>query len=357
MRKDAAVDLAPGHKVGLTLANPVMPAAGCFGFGKEYDQLVEVESLGAVVVGPVTAGPRRGAEPPRTLPLHPSQGRMRETLPPAPGGLGEHLPPASGRPREHLPPAPEGPGEHLPLASGGLGEHLPPAPGGLGGVLLHTGLANPGVAAAVRRYGRAWARSPVPVIVHVAGTSPNEAASCCWRLASVEAVAGIELGLPDIASGPAGLAELFDEVTDVIRAARAAASQPLIVRLPLVWAAALCRAAVEAGADALTVAAPPRGTVWHAPSDRFVTGRLYGPFVLPLALHALRRVAELVPVPLIGCGGIHSAADGLAFLRAGATAIQVGGALWHDPASMTRIARGLSSTTRPETLRVLPKIM
>ncbi len=315
MRKEAVVDLAPGHKVGLTLANPVMPAAGCFGFGKEYDQLVEVEALGAVVVGPVTAGPRRGAEPPRTLPLPPSQGRMRETLPTVPGG-----------PREHL----------------------PPAPGGLGGVLLHTGLANPGVAAVVRRYGRAWARSPVPVIVHVAGTSPNEAGSCCWRLASVEAVAGIELGLPDITSGSTGLAEVFDEITDVIQAARAAASQPLIVRLPLVWAAALCKAAVEAGADALTVAAPPRGTVWHAPSDRFVTGRLYGPFVLPLALHVLRRVAELVPVPLIGCGGIHSVADGLAFLHAGATAIQIGGALWHDPASLTRIARGLSSTTRPE---------
>jgi dihydroorotate dehydrogenase (NAD+) catalytic subunit len=188
----------------------------------------------------------------------------------------------------------------------------------------------------------------VPVIVHVAGTSPNEAASCCWRLASVEAVAGIELGLPDTAGGSTGPAELFDEVTDVIRAARAAASQPLIVRLPLVWAATLCEAAVEAGADALTVAAPPRGTVWHAPSDRFVTGRLYGPFALPLALHVLRRVAELVPVPLIGCGGIHSVADGLAFLHAGATAIQVGGALWHDPASLTRIARGLSSTTRPE---------
>ena len=326
MRKDTSVDLAPGHKVGLTLANPVMPAAGCFGFGKEYDQLVEVESLGAIIVGPVTAGPRRGAEPPRILPLPHCQGRMGETLPPSQGRAGEVLPTEAG-----------GPGE----------EHLPPAPGGLGGVLLHTGLANPGVAAVVRRYGRAWARSPVPVIVHVAGTSPNEAASCCWRLASVEAVAGIELGLPDTAGGSTGLAEVFDRVTDVIRAARAAASQPLIVRLPLVWAAALCGAAVEAGADALTVAAPPRGTVWHAPSDRFVTGRLYGPFALPLALHVLRRVAELVPAPLIGCGGIHSAADGMAFLRAGATAIQVGGALWHDPTSMARIARGLSSTTRP----------
>jgi dihydroorotate dehydrogenase (NAD+) catalytic subunit len=304
-----AVDLAPNHKVGLALANPVMPAAGCFGFGAAYARLVEVDPLGAVLVGPITARPRRGAEPPRTLPIP-------------------------------------------------------------GGVLLHTGLANPGVAAVTRRYARAWARSPVPVIVHVAGTNPEEATSCCRRLSGVAAVAGVELGLPDtidVSTTPAGrtpeagayphshrddgagrgLTAAIDDATAVISAAHAATSQPLIVRLPLVWADALCEPAVEAGADALTVAAPPRGTAWHEASERFVTGRLYGPFVLPLALRALRRVAERVSVPLIGCGGIHSVEDALTFLRAGATAVQVGGALWRDPASLARIARGLSTAVEP----------
>ena len=65
--------------------------------------------------------------------------------------------------------------------------------------------------------------------------------------------------------------------------------------------------------------------------------------MLPLALRALRRVAELVPVPLIGCGGIHSVEDGRAFLRAGAQAIQVGGGLWHDPACLARIARATAA--------------
>ncbi|MDY7080331.1 MAG: hypothetical protein SXV54_25900, partial [Chloroflexota bacterium] len=186
------------------------------------------------------------------------------------------------------------------------------------------------------------ARFPVPVIVHVAGTSPDEAAACCRRLASVEAVAGIEIGLPDTADP--------DDIVAIIQAARAAVSQPLIGKLPLTGACSphslysLCEAAVEADVDALTVAAPPRGTVWHEPSGRFVTGRFYGPSVHPLALCALRRVAELVSVPLIGCGGIHSVEDGLAFLRAGATAIQVGGALWRDPACLTHIAGGLSPT-------------
>ena len=87
------IDLAPEHKVGLTLTNPVMPAAGCYGLGAEYAQLVEVETLGAVVVGPVTAAARRGTDPPRTVPV-------------------------------------------------------------VGGVLLHTGLANRGIGAIVHRAAR-----------------------------------------------------------------------------------------------------------------------------------------------------------------------------------------------------------
>jgi len=63
---------------------------------------------------------------------------------------------------------------------------------------------------------------------------------------------------------------------------------------------------------------------------------------LPLALHALRRVVKLVSVPIIGCGGIHSAEDARAFLRAGATAIQMDSALWRDPSCLARIARSLS---------------
>jgi dihydroorotate dehydrogenase (NAD+) catalytic subunit len=267
------IELAPNHKTGLALANPVMPAAG---LATEYTQLVEVEALGAVVVGPLTARPRQGAQAPRLLPI-------------------------------------------------------------AGGVLVHTGLANPGIAATVRRYARVWARFPIPVIVHVAGTSPDETEACCRRLSGIDAVAGVELGLPDAIGA--------DEIGAIVRAARTAAAQPLIVRLPLAMAEALCESAVEAGADALTIAAPPRGSVWHEPGGAFVTGRLYGPLVLPLALRALRHVAELVTLPLIGCGGIHSVEDALVFLRAGAIAVQVDAALWRDPACLARIAREMEGTS------------
>ena len=272
MSLDTIIELAPNHKTGLALANPVMPAAGCFGFGAEYAHLIEVDRLGAVVVGPVTAGKRQGANPPRTLPVP-------------------------------------------------------------GGVLLHTGLANPGISAVVRRYSRSWTRCPVPVLVHVAGTSPDATASCCHRLATVDTVAGIEIGLPDSA-GP-------EDVCAIVEAAAATARQPILVRLPLSSAAQLCEATVEAGANALTVGAPPRGTMWHEPSGRFVTGRLYGRFVLPLALHALRRVAERVAVPLVGCGGIHSVEETQAILRAGAAAVQIAGAVWRDPGRLGDIARAL----------------
>ncbi len=277
MNENTPIELAPKHKTGLALANPVMPAAGCFGFGSEYARLVEVEALGALVFGPVTARKRAGADLPRALPIS-------------------------------------------------------------GGVLLHTALANPGIAAIVRRCTRVWARSPVPVIVHVAGTSPGETASCCQRLASIEAVSGIEIGLFDTVDP--------DDASAIIQAAHTSTNQPLIARLPLIDGPplySLCKAVVEAGADALTVAAPPRGTTWHAPGKQFIRGRLYGPFVHPLALRILSRVVELVPLPIIGCGGIHSTEDARAFLHAGATAVQVGGALWRDPSCLARIARDLSS--------------
>jgi dihydroorotate dehydrogenase (NAD+) catalytic subunit len=272
------VELAPRHKVGLGLSNPIMPAAGCFGLGAEYAGIVEIEPLGAVVVGPITAGPRRGPEPPRLLAV-------------------------------------------------------------AGGALVIDGLANPGVDRAVRGAENVWQRSSVPVIVHVSATGEESAVHCCSRLSAIDAVAAVELGLPEGAS--------TDFAEAVVAAAKAVALQPLIVKLPHANVARLAEAAVGAGADALTLCSPPSGTVWHEPSGRYCTGGLYGPFVLPLVLTVVRDVRERVPVPLVACGGIQSADDAMAVLRAGASAAQVTGTLWRDPASLTRIARALS-TWRPE---------
>lgn len=279
------IELAPNHKHGLSLRGPTIPATGVWGYSDEYRRLIPLEALGALVTNPITARPRRGARPPRAVGI--------------PGGL-----------------------------------------------LMHTGLHNPGVMAVIRRHHRRWKRSPVPVIAHVVGVNVDEAVACVERLSEIEIVAGVELGLPDSLT--------MEDALQVISAARAACTLPLIVKLPL-WRATdpaddasgpgLAAQVVDLGcADALTVAAPPRGTVWH--QDRALTGRLYGPVTFPQALRALCQVAELIgdAVPLIGCGGVHSAADALAMLRVGAVAVQVDSYVWKDPAGFVRLARQVTQT-------------
>lgn len=265
------IELAPHHKRGLGLKGPLMPATGVWGYGDAYRRLIPTGVLGAVVTNPITARPRQGARPPRAIEI--------------PNGL-----------------------------------------------LMHTGLHNPGVAAIVRRHRKRWERSPVPVIAHIVGVGVDEVLACVERLSAIEALAGVELGLPD--SLP------IEDALQVLVAAREACTLPLIGKLPLWRATALAPHVADLKcADALTVAAPPRGMVWHL--DRTVTGRLYGPATFPQALWALRQVTELIghALPLIGCGGVHSAGDALAMLQAGAVAVQVDGYLWKDPAGFVRLAR------------------
>jgi dihydroorotate dehydrogenase (NAD+) catalytic subunit len=268
------IELAPRHKRGLGLRGPLMNASGVLGFAGEYRGLVGFSRLGAFVTNALTLNPRTPARPPNAVPLP-------------------------------------------------------------NGVLIHTGLPNPGVGAAVRRYAREWARLGPPVIVHLAATTLEEVALSLERLEPVEAVSGIELGLRDDVE--------VGDLTALVRAAlggppqRMAASVmlPLIVRLPVGRAADLCEAAAQAGAHALTIGAPPRGSAQVG--DRSVTGRLYGPEHFPLALEALRAVAGRgLGLPLIGAGGVFSIEDAQAMLDAGAVAVQVDAALWNDPGLIRR---------------------
>jgi len=114
------------------------------------------------------------------------------------------------------------------------------------------------------------------------------------------------------------------------------------VRLPLACAADYAPACVEAGADALVVAAPPRGTLpW---GDGFVSGRIYGRGTLPLALRAVRETLERVSVPIIAAGGVHTIEDARAMLAAGAAAVQIDALIWRDPKSAQAIAEAFWAT-------------
>ena len=129
------IELAPHHKVGLTLANPVLIAAGCGGYGHLYRALVDLSSFGALVTNPITLRPRRGTPQPR------------------------------------------------------LAEST-------AGFVLDTGNQNPGVRKVIRQYRKIWLASRFPIIAHLPADEPDDLRRTAQALAGTEAVAAIELGLP-----------------------------------------------------------------------------------------------------------------------------------------------------------------
>ena len=271
-----SLDLAPHHKHGLSLDHPLLNASGTLGFAHESARLVNLRALGAFVTNPLTYRPRTAAHAPNAVAL--------------------------------------------------------PA-----GVLVHTGLPNPGVSAALRRWDRDWRRLGPPVIVHLAATTPAATSRSLELLERANGVAGIELGVRDDVSA--------SELGQLVRAALGA--QPLLVRLPQARAAKLAPAAAQAGADALVVAAPPRTAAQTgAPGHEHpVTGRHYGPATFAAALEALSAVAALnLGLPLVGAGGVFTAEQAKAMLAAGAVAIQLDAVLWTQPNKLGELLEAVESS-------------
>jgi dihydroorotate dehydrogenase (NAD+) catalytic subunit len=259
-------------KQSLRLATPVIGAAGAFGFCGEYAKLIDLSKLGALITNPVTWRPRRSASGTRVVPLD-------------------------------------------------------------SGVLVHTGLPNPGIHQLYRTYAAKWKTSPTPIIVHIAATSPDELGKCAQVLDMGDSVAAIEIGLSEQAT--------HRDARLMIGAARQQTQLPILARLPLYYASHIAAAAEEAGADALVVAAPPRGTARDPITGQLVGGRVYGPWLKPLALRAVGQIAGRVQIPIIGCGGIHNPDDAREYIEAGAKAVQVDSLIWIRPDMVEIIARNL----------------
>ncbi len=184
-----------------------------------------------------------------------------------------------------------------------------------GGFLLHTGYPNPGLEAVLRRCVPRWERSPIPVIVHLLGQGIDDLASMALRLEVVPGVMGVELGFPK---------DLDRNLVSAFVQA-ACGELPVIARLPVDQAVALAPAALEAGAEVISLGAP-RGAL-PLPGGRLVEGRLYGPALFPHALAAVRSLAQM-GAPVIGAGGVYSQAQVQAMLSAGALAVQIDAVLW-----------------------------
>jgi dihydroorotate dehydrogenase (NAD+) catalytic subunit len=183
-----------------------------------------------------------------------------------------------------------------------------------GGFLLHTGLPNPGFSVAVQQYGRRWASARLPIIVHLMADRPEETKEMAQHVETLENVIAIELGFAPLLSD-----DIISLAIDMSRG-----ELPLIVSLPAEQVLRLGRSVLEAGAAAVSIAAP-HGSL-PGPEET-ISGRLYGPALLPTSL-AVVQSAAAAGIPVIGAGGVFTGAHAEAMLAHGAFAIQWDGALW-----------------------------
>jgi dihydroorotate dehydrogenase (NAD+) catalytic subunit len=273
------IEISAG-KQSLQLATPVIGGPGAFGFSNEYARLIDLSKLGAIVTNPVTLKPRRAAE-------------------------GTHV---------------------VALDSG---------------ILLHTGLPNPGIHKVYQMHAARWKSLPTAVILHVIGSTPDEIAQCVQVAERSEGVAAIEIGLSDDSSRR--------DAQKFIQAARDHTHLPILAQLPLNIAVQIALGAAEAGADALVVGAPPRGTARDPITGKLVGGRMYGPWVKAFGLRTVGQIAARTKLPIIGAGGIFNPHDARDYIEAGARAVQVDAVAWVRPAMVEIIARDLGGLelTRP----------
>ncbi|MFM9108528.1 MAG: dihydroorotate dehydrogenase [Chloroflexota bacterium] len=303
-RADLSVDLAPNNPRELRLANPVIPASGCFGYGLEYAGVIDVQRLGAFVSKGITPKPRSGNPMPR----------IAET----------------------------------------------PA-----GMLNAIGLQNPGIRGFLRKYPPIWESWTVPAIVNISAEAVEDYAEMAAQLDEHSGIAGIEVNVscPNIHAGGFCFGWDPDMTAEVTRAVRAVTTLPVIVKLSpgAVDIVAVAAAAEQAGADAVSLINTMVGmeidTRRRQPTLANRTGGLSGPAIRPVAVRMVYQVAGAVSIPVIGMGGINELDDALQFFMAGASAIQVGTGIFVNPSLPLRLIDDLQCWLDRERLSSLSEIV
>ena len=298
-----AVELLPGHKRGLHLANPVMTASGTFSNGVEYARMFDIQRLGAIVSKAITVKPRRGNVQPRIV----------ETA---------------------------------------------------AGMLNSIGLQNIGIDAILKDVSPIWATWRVPVIANIAGESVADYAELARRLDGVAGVSGIEVNIscPNVENGldfgvePRAAAE-------VTHAVRRQTDLPLIVKLSpnVTDIVSMATAVADAGADAVTLIntfpAMRIDVANRRPALGWGSGGLSGPALKPIALRMVYQVAKALDIPIIGCGGVMCGEDAVEFLMAGASAVQVGTATFLNPSAPLEVIQSIEEFMRREQIEDIGEIV
>jgi dihydroorotate dehydrogenase (NAD+) catalytic subunit len=273
----------------LTLKNPLVAASGCFGYGVEYAEVVDLSTLGAIVSKGLFLQPREGHPAPRIV----------ET----------------------------------------------PA-----GMLNAIGLQGIGARRFVDEKLPELRARGATVIVNVCGTTLDEYVEVSRVVSDAEGVAAIELNIscPNIKEGGIQFGCSLNGTFDVVSAVRKATPLPVIPKLTpnVTDVASFARAAEDAGADAVSLVNTFLAMVIDVESRRpkisNVVGGLSGPAIRPIAVRMVWECRQTVKIPILGMGGIADARDALEFLIAGANAVQIGTANFVDPFIWGKVLDGIA---------------
>ena len=299
MKPDLSVTIG-----NLKLKNPVTVASGTFGYGEEYQDLIDLEQLGAIMVKAVTINPLSGNPPPRIVEV-------------------------------------------------------------TAGMLNSIGLQNEGVdnfikykLPVIREYG-------VPIIVNIAGSSVKEYKELAERLDKVPEVSALEINIscPNVKEG--GMQFGIDRkwISTVLKNVCRVTDKTVITKLSpnVTNIVEMAEAAADAGSDAVslvnTFKAMAVDPETGQPKLATVTGGLSGPCIKPIALRMVWEVAAQLDLPVIGMGGIAATEDALEFLIAGATAISVGTANFIDPRTAGNIVDGLEEYLRRKQIASITEVI
>lgn len=287
---------------GVTLKNPVLTASGTFGSGMEYGEFVDLSRLGGVVTKGVAITPWEGNPTPR----------IAETT---------------------------------------------------GGMLNAIGLQNPGLDVFCERDLPFLSKFDTAIVVNVCGHSEEEYVKAVERLAETNAdLLEINISCPNVKEGGIAFGTNAAKIEEITRAVKKVARQPIIMKLSpnVTDITEMALAAQNGGADAVSLINTITGMKIDINRRTFAlankTGGLSGPAIKPVAVRMVYQVAQKVSVPILGMGGIASAEDALEFLMAGATAVSVGTANFHNPRVTEEIVDGIEAymkRNRVEDIREL----
>ena len=272
---------------GVKFKNPVIAASGCYGFGLEYKDFYPPEILGGISLKGMTFEPRPGNPPPR----------VAETR---------------------------------------------------SGMLNSVGLQNPGVEQFLKDYLPLIKNSGTVLIANAAGSTVSDYCALVERL-SESCIEMIELNIscPNVKKGGAAFGVSCEGATEIVPAVRKVCKKPLMVKLsPNVTSITdIAKAAEASGADAISLINTLLGmridTKTRRPVLKNNVGGLSGPAVFPVAVRMVWQVANSVKIPVVGLGGIETAENAIEMMMAGASAVQVGTALFSDPMAPKKIVDGM----------------